>query len=43
MAGEHHGIELLPVLTLLVTAVVAAPLCKRLGLAPSSATSRVEL
>jgi glutathione-regulated potassium-efflux system protein KefB len=32
MAGEHHGIELLPVITLLAAAVVAAALFKRLGL-----------
>ena len=32
MAVEHHGIELLPVITLLAAAVVAAPLFKRLGL-----------
>jgi glutathione-regulated potassium-efflux system protein KefB len=31
MAAEHHGIELLPVITLLAAAVVAAPLFKRLG------------
>jgi glutathione-regulated potassium-efflux system protein KefB len=32
MAAEHHGINLLPVVTLLAAAVVAAPLFKRLGL-----------
>jgi glutathione-regulated potassium-efflux system protein KefB len=32
MDGEHHGIELLPVITLLAAAVVFAPLFKRLGL-----------
>jgi glutathione-regulated potassium-efflux system protein KefB len=32
MAAEHHGIELLPIITLLAAAVVAAPLFKRLGL-----------
>ena len=32
MAAEHHGIELLPVITLLAAAVIAAPLFKRLGL-----------
>ena len=32
MAAEHHGIELLPVITLLAAAVVAAALFKRLGL-----------
>jgi glutathione-regulated potassium-efflux system protein KefB len=31
MAAEHHGIELLPVITLLAVAVIAAPLFKRLG------------
>jgi len=31
MAAEHHGIELLPVITLLTAAVVTAPLFKRLG------------
>lgn len=31
MAAEHHGIDLLPVITLLAVAVVAAPLFKRLG------------
>lgn len=31
MAAEHHGIELLPVITLLAAAVIAAPLFKRLG------------
>lgn len=32
MAAEHHGIELLPVITLLAAAVIGAPLFKRLGL-----------
>lgn len=32
MATEHHGIDLLPIITLLAVAVVAAPLFKRLGL-----------
>lgn len=32
MSVEHHGIDLLPVITLLGAAVVAAPLFKRLGL-----------
>jgi glutathione-regulated potassium-efflux system protein KefB len=32
MEAEHHGIELLPVITLLAAAVIAAPLFKRLGL-----------
>jgi len=32
MGTEHHGIDLLPILTLLIVAVVAAPLFKRLGL-----------
>ena len=32
MGGEHHGLDLLPILTLLAIAVVAAPLFKRLGL-----------
>jgi glutathione-regulated potassium-efflux system protein KefB len=32
MAAEHHGIDLLPVITLLAVAVIAAPLFKRLGL-----------
>jgi len=32
MSAEHHGIDLLPVITLLAVAVVAAPLFKRLGL-----------
>ncbi|MEJ0087250.1 MAG: monovalent cation:proton antiporter-2 (CPA2) family protein [Pseudomonadota bacterium] len=32
MSGEHHGIDLLPVITLLCVAVIAAPLFKRLGL-----------
>ena len=32
MAGEHHGIELLPVITLLAAAIAAAALFKRLGL-----------
>jgi glutathione-regulated potassium-efflux system protein KefB len=32
MAAEHHGIELLPVISLLAAAVVAAALFKRLGL-----------
>jgi glutathione-regulated potassium-efflux system protein KefB len=32
MGSEHHGIELLPVVTLLAAAVIAAPLFKRLGL-----------
>jgi glutathione-regulated potassium-efflux system protein KefB len=32
MAAEHHGIDLLPVITLLAAAVVSAPLFKRLGL-----------
>ena len=32
MAAEQHGIELLPVITLLTAAVIAAPLFKRLGL-----------
>jgi glutathione-regulated potassium-efflux system protein KefB len=32
MVAEHHGIDLLPVITLLAVAVVAAPLFKRLGL-----------
>ena len=32
MGGEHHGIDLLPVITLLAVAVIAAPLFKRLGL-----------
>src|SRR5262245_18166859 len=32
MAAEQHGIELLPVITLLGAAVVSAPLFKRLGL-----------
>lgn len=32
MAAEQHGIELLPVITLLAVAVIAAPLFKRLGL-----------
>ena len=32
MGAEHHGIELLPVITLLAVAVIAAPLFKRIGL-----------
>ena len=32
MATEHHGIDLLPIITLLAVAVIAAPLFKRLGL-----------
>ena len=32
MTAETHGIDLLPVITLLGAAVVAAPLFKRLGL-----------
>ena len=32
MAPVHHGIDLLPVVTLLAAAVVAAPLAQRLGL-----------
>jgi glutathione-regulated potassium-efflux system protein KefB len=32
MAAEHHGIELLPVVSLLAAAVIGAPLFKRLGL-----------
>jgi glutathione-regulated potassium-efflux system protein KefB len=32
MAAEHHGIELLPVITLLAAGVISAPLFKRLGL-----------
>jgi len=32
MATEHHSLELLPVITLLAAAVIAAPLFKRLGL-----------
>ena len=32
MAIEHHGIDLLPIITLLAVAVIAAPLFKRLGL-----------
>jgi glutathione-regulated potassium-efflux system protein KefB len=32
MSAEHHGIDLLPVITLLSAAVIAAPLAKRLGL-----------
>jgi glutathione-regulated potassium-efflux system protein KefB len=32
MGGEHHGLDLLPIITLLAIAVVAAPLFKRLGL-----------
>jgi glutathione-regulated potassium-efflux system protein KefB len=32
MAAEQHGIDLLPVITLLAAAVIAAPLFKRLGL-----------
>ncbi len=32
MSPEHHGIDLLPVITLLAVAVVAAPVFKRLGL-----------
>jgi glutathione-regulated potassium-efflux system protein KefB len=32
MAAEHHGIELLPIITLLAAAVIGAPLFKRLGL-----------
>lgn len=32
MTTEHHGIDLLPIITLLAVAVVAAPLFKRLGL-----------
>lgn len=32
MAAEHHGVDLLPIITLLAAAVVAAPLFKRLGL-----------
>jgi glutathione-regulated potassium-efflux system protein KefB len=32
MEAEHHGIELLPIVTLLAAAVIAAPLFKRLGL-----------
>jgi glutathione-regulated potassium-efflux system protein KefB len=32
MASEHHGIDLLPIITLLAVAVIAAPLFKRLGL-----------
>jgi glutathione-regulated potassium-efflux system protein KefB len=32
MPVEHHGIDLLPVITLLAAAVIAAPLFKRLGL-----------
>jgi len=31
MAAEHHGIDLLPVISLLTAAVVTAPLFKRLG------------
>jgi len=31
MATEYHGIDLLPVITLLAVAVIAAPLFKRLG------------
>lgn len=31
MAPEHHGIDLLPVITLLAAAVIGAPLFKRLG------------
>src|SRR5262245_46046434 len=32
MGGEHHGLDLLPIITLLAIAVVAAPVFKRLGL-----------
>lgn len=32
MAVESHGIDLLPVITLLAAGVIAAPLFKRLGL-----------
>ncbi len=32
MAADHHGIDLLPVITFLAAAVVAAPSFKRLGL-----------
>jgi glutathione-regulated potassium-efflux system protein KefB len=32
MPPDHHGIELLPVITLLAAAVITAPLFKRLGL-----------
>lgn len=32
MAAEQHGIELLPIITLLAAAIVTAPLFKRLGL-----------
>lgn len=32
MATEHHGMDLLPIITLLAVAVIAAPLFKRLGL-----------
>lgn len=32
MAAEHHGIALLPIITLLAAAVIGAPLFKRLGL-----------
>lgn len=31
MATEHHSVQLLPVITLLAAAVIAAPLSKRLG------------
>lgn len=32
MAAEHHGLDLLPVITLLAAGVIGAPLFKRLGL-----------
>jgi len=32
LTAEHHGIVLLPIITLLAAAVVTAPLFKRLGL-----------
>src|SRR5689334_8878284 len=32
MTSEHHGMDLLPIITLLAVAVIAAPLFKRLGL-----------
>lgn len=31
MVGEHHALQLLPIITLLAAAVIAAPLSKRLG------------
>jgi len=32
MTAEHHGLDLLPIITLLAVAVIAAPLFKRIGL-----------